>query len=242
MLLLAGNYLGDAAKEAEKFWRSGACIDVKTSVESKQVDPVATVQFTVDPEHKFDGAKVAAPVKATFSGKQQLTPTDRSQDPPASYTFSAGNQVGDKGTIQLEQVGKRGIGKKTLEFTVGISDYKVDVSAAGFGFITGIKCKGREGQWILSSSGSGTNGTIKFLLAPGQDAAEAHAVYDLGSGEATVHWDLLGVVTFIDGDPPMLRFGKMSGTATVKVQGQTISTPTEQLPFDAPLQVGKFCT
>lgn len=34
----------------------------------------------------------------------------------------------------------------------------------------------------------------------------------------------------------------MSGTATVKAGGQTISTPNEQGAFEVPLQAGKFCT
>ena len=106
-------YLAEAAKKAEAFWRYGECIDMKTSEESKQVSPPADADRhgRSDPQIRQrtgQGARHAA-----FAGKERLEPTDAAQDPPASLTFTAGREEGDKGTIELKQTGKRGIGKKT---------------------------------------------------------------------------------------------------------------------------------
>ena len=76
------------------------------------------MSLTVDATHKWDKQPVAAPIKAAFSGQASLSPTDKEQAPPASFTFIAGPKQGDKGTIDLTQTGVRGIGKKTVEFTV----------------------------------------------------------------------------------------------------------------------------
>jgi hypothetical protein len=42
---------------------------------------------------------------------------------PPTFTFIAGPNTGDKGTIELQQVSNRGIGKRTIEFTVGSSHF-----------------------------------------------------------------------------------------------------------------------
>ncbi len=82
---------------------------------------------------------------------------------------------------------------------------------------------------------------MMFTFAEGSTSADVHAVYDLGAGGGAVHWDMRGPVTFVDGDPPMLKFGKLAGTATVKLGGQTVTTPVEQPPLNSPLEVGSFC-
>jgi hypothetical protein len=117
-LVMASNAVGDAAKQAEKFWRSGACIELKTSQESRKVPANEPLTIDVDAVHRFDGAMVPAKIKASFSGKDRVDPADRPQAPPATFQFKAGATKGDTGTIDLEQVGVRGIAKKTLKFTV----------------------------------------------------------------------------------------------------------------------------
>ncbi len=118
LLAAADHYLAEAAREAEKFWRSGKCIELKPSEESRKVKPNEQVSLTVDSTHKWDKRPVTAPIKAAFNGQTSLSPTDAPQPPPASFTFVAGPKQGDKGTIDLTQTGVRGIGKKTVEFTV----------------------------------------------------------------------------------------------------------------------------
>jgi hypothetical protein len=241
-IVMADHYLAEAAKKAETFWRSGACIDMKTSEESKQVQPAESLTITVDPKHKFDGAQVKAPVTAAFTGKESLDPQGSPQDPPVSLTFKAGRDEGDKGTIELKQTGKRGIGKKTLEFTVGVADYKVKVVAPGMGELTGLKCNGKEGAWELSITAQGSSGTITFTIPRGATGGDAHLVYDLNAGGGRAHWDTRGPVTFVEGPVKTLQFGTLRGTATVRAAGRTITSPQELRSLTVPLEAGKFCT
>jgi hypothetical protein len=241
-IVMADHYLAEAAKRAESFWRSGACIDMKTSEESKQVQPGARLTITVDPKHKFDGAQVKAPVTAAFSGKENLDPRDSAQDPPVTLTFTAGREEGDKGTIELKQTGKRGIGKKTIEFTVGVADYKADVVAAGLGGLSLLKCNGKDGAWTLTMAARDAAGTIKFTLPRGGTTAEARAIYDVASGGGTAHWDVSGPVTFVEGDPAKLNFSTLRGKVTAEAGGQSITVDNQVAPFSVPLEAGKFCT
>ncbi len=241
MLLMAGNYLGDAAKEAEKFWRGGNCIELKTSEESKLVPPSKQLQISVDAQHKFDGSKVQAGITGKFSGKDHLDPDGRKQDPTANLTFKAGANEGDKGTIDLEQVGKRGIGKKQLVFTVGLQDYKLNIVQAGNGF-TAQKCNGPTGRWVINESiGGKPVGTWTFTLPEGSNTGTVHAVYDVAQGPVSAHWDQTGTVTFADGDPPMLAFGTLNGTVTVNIGGKKVTRSGASGPFDFQLEAGKFC-
>ncbi len=84
------------------------------------------------------------------------------QAPPASFTFIAGPKQGDKGTIDLTQTGVRGIGKKTVEFTVAGSS----VAFAGtyqtpYGIpkirapVGAVSCTGDlSGMWAVLSFGN----------------------------------------------------------------------------------------
>ena len=238
---MAQLFIGQVGKEAERFWRSGECVDLVPSEESKKVDPNEQIELTVEAKEALgDGGEIDAPIVATFSGKASLDPAGVPVDTPSKFTFKAGSEPDDKGTIELEQISVRGIGRKTVEFTVEPQDYKVTVLVAAGG-LTATKCDGHEGAWTISSTGAGTNGTMTFTFAEGSTSAEVHAVYDLGAGGGTAHWDMRGPVTFVDGDPPMLKFGKLTGTATVKLGGQTVTTPIDQPAFDSPLEVGSFC-
>ncbi len=238
---MAQLFIGLVGKEAERFWRSGECVVLVPSKESQKVDPNEQIELTVEAKEALgDGGEIDAPIVATFTGKASLDPAGVPVDTPSKFTFKAGSEPDDKGTIKLEQISVRGIGKETVEFTVKPQDYKVTVLVAAGGLTT-IKCDGHEGAWTVTSTGAGTNGTMKFTFAEGSTSADVHAVYDLGAGGGAVHWDMRGPLTFVDGDPPMLKFGKLTGTATVKLGGQTVTTPVEQPPLSSPLEVGSFC-
>ena len=136
-LLTVGLAVSLLADGAEKFWRSGQCIDLKTNEESRDVDAGETIDLSVEAVHKFDAQPVKAPVEAKLTGTKSLDPAGRPVDSPASFTFVAGDKDGDKGTIELTQTGKRGIGLKTVEFTVGgafLVTYKGTISLPGGGF------------------------------------------------------------------------------------------------------------
>ncbi len=107
------------AKETEAFWRSGKCIELTPSRDTGAVDPNEQVDLAVTAAGKFQPAEIAQPISATFSGAQSLDPTGEPVPYPPTFTFIAGANEGDKGTIDLQQVSNRGIGKRTVEFTVG---------------------------------------------------------------------------------------------------------------------------
>src|SRR6185436_8295731 len=117
--LFAMLFFGEIGKEAERFWRSGACIDLKPSRDTGTVDPGEQVDLTVTSTSKFgDHGEIKAPIVATFTGKQSLNPNDQPVDAPATFSFEAGPDEGDVGTIDLKQTSKRGIGLRQVVYTV----------------------------------------------------------------------------------------------------------------------------
>jgi hypothetical protein len=83
---------------------------------------------------------------------------------------------------------------------------------------------------------------MMFTIPRGGTTAEVHAVYVLGSGDATAHWDVRGPVSFVEGDPAMLKFGTLEGEVTVRAMGQSVTTRNKVAPFTVLLEAGKFCT
>jgi hypothetical protein len=125
----AEDYLKVLGKETERFWRSGECIKLKPSRDSGKVKPEEEIKLSVDALGAFDGKQISAPIKAAFSGKESLDPKDTPVDPPAIFNFKAGKEKNDKGTIDLLQTGKRGIGKKKVEFTVDLPELQAAIEA-----------------------------------------------------------------------------------------------------------------
>jgi hypothetical protein len=117
---MAQLFFGQVAREAETFWRSGECVEVVTSEESRKVDPSEQLDIELSAKAKLSGGEdIDKPFVAAFSGKDRIDPAAGSQMPAHSkLTFVAGSERGDKGTINLTQTSIRGIGKKTLEFEV----------------------------------------------------------------------------------------------------------------------------
>jgi hypothetical protein len=125
----AEDYLKVLGKETEKFWRSGECIKLKPSRDSGKVKPEEEIKLSVDSLGAFDGKQITAKIKAAFTGKESLDPKDTPIDPPAVFNFKAGKEKDDKGTIDLLQTGKRGIGKKKVEFTVDLPQLQAAIEA-----------------------------------------------------------------------------------------------------------------
>ena len=105
--------LGMIGKETEAFWRSGKCIELTPSRDTGKVHPNEQVDLSVTAAGKFQKAEIAQPISATFSGAQSLDPMGDPVPYPPTFTFMAGPNDGDKGTIDLQQVSNRGIGKRT---------------------------------------------------------------------------------------------------------------------------------
>ena len=118
MLIMADSYLSKVGKAAESFWRGGNCIDLKTTEKTRDVSPDEQVGIDINPVHKFDGQPVKAPVVAKFNGTKEVRPVESPVDPPSHFDFTSGPNEGDKGTIDFQQTGKRGIGKLEIVYTV----------------------------------------------------------------------------------------------------------------------------
>ena len=117
-------------KEAEKYWRSGECVELKPSRDTGKVDPEEKIDLTVTSKAKFgDKGEINAPIVAAFSGKKSLDPHDQPVDAPAHFAFESGKDEGDVGTIDLKQTSRRGIGKKQVIFTVSGKPLLVSVSS-----------------------------------------------------------------------------------------------------------------
>ena len=238
-------FLSEVGKEAEKFWRSGKCIEITTNEDSRDVDPGAAVEIIAEALGKFDREQIEAPIKASFNGKESLDPVNEARDPPATFNFKAGGEDGDKGTIDLEQVGRRGIGKKQIVFTVGASDYRVINAQTAIGGITGTKCDGLAGPWTLQWHGQGATASsaTTFTLPEDGGTAPAHTNLTLDFGEAKSVYVLDGsasVATRPDGTPTLF-FVIGSGTVTVSAQGQS-HTQSISFPGTAyELETGDFC-
>jgi hypothetical protein len=106
------------AAETEEFWRSGACIDLQPSEESRRVEANERVSIQVNPIQKFDGQAVDAPTIGTFTGVASFEPDGAPVEPGGSFDYVAGDEFGDKGTIELKQTSRRGIGKAVIEFSL----------------------------------------------------------------------------------------------------------------------------
>ena len=94
---MAQLFLAEVGKEAERFWRKGECIDIKTTKESKKVNPSEQVRFDATAKGKFDGADINAPIKGTFTGKESLDPNGEKKDPPVSVHLQGRQPEGRQG-------------------------------------------------------------------------------------------------------------------------------------------------
>jgi hypothetical protein len=230
------------AVEAEKFWRSGKCVDMNSSVESKNVAPKEKVTFTVEPRGAFDKQPIDAGLDVMFDGKESLDPSSGNHKPPVSFTYTAGEKKDEKGTISLKQTSNRGIGTKTITFTVGEQDYKINY-AGGYVY-NGTKCKGLAGPWTVQITVGGGNGTVTFTIPEDLGTAVATTDYKLNVAGTKNTFHLVGTVkasTDADGKA-FLILALGSGTITqVNPNGSGTFPMTDPTVDNIPLETGSFC-
>ena len=107
-----------AYKDAQKAWRGGKCVKVESSEHSRNVAAEDTIHLDATPVHVIDGSHLDKPIVATIAGTQSILPEGTEQPAPASFTYIAGPDIGDKGTVTLTSTSNRGIGTLIIEFTV----------------------------------------------------------------------------------------------------------------------------
>jgi hypothetical protein len=187
---LAQLFLAEVGKEAERYWRSGECVELKPSRDTGTVDPEEKIDLTVSSKAKYgEHEDISAPIVAAFSGKKSLDPHDQPQNAPAHFAFEAGPDEGDVGTIDLKQTSRRGIGKKQVVFTVSGKPLLVSVSSKSVANIgVTLTYQGTVRDLKIAHQGDAYQGkgpmkvTITLTLtAPGASCTgSASKSYDIG--------------------------------------------------------------
>lgn len=235
--------IGAIAVQAEEFWRSGKCVDMNASIDSKKVAPKEKVTFTVAPRGKWDSQPIDADVSVRFEGKESSDPSSGSHKPPVSITYTAGEKKDDKGSVHLEQTSMRGIGRKSITFTVGDSDYRVGQGGMTYVY-SGTKCKGLAGPWTLNINVGGGMGTVTFTIPENLGAAVAATSYKLSIAGTSNVFNLTGTVTpKTDAEGKVtLVFALGSGTLTQQHPDGSITLSFSDPTVDnIALETGSFC-
>ena len=201
--------------KAQSVWRSGKCVTIEASENSRKVRPREHISFTAQPKHAIEGNLLDKPVEARFTGLASLSPIGVRQMPLASFDFVAGPRERDRGTVMLESTSNRGIGRLDVTFEVA-ANFEID-APSGSGRITGKKCGGIDGLWEAA-------GTYHSTLGGGiTDGEQAWAItVDETSMMATytyvVHqtMKIAGITVFVEGDA--------AGTASVSVDDDGVLT------------------
>jgi hypothetical protein len=114
-----------AAKEAEKLWKSGKCLELIVDPKSGDVEADEVKDVTATLKHKIDGNELDKPVTATLIGLKSVEPAGQKQPAPATVSFTAGPKEGDFGRIVFKSVSNRGIVETDVTYTVHATGWKV---------------------------------------------------------------------------------------------------------------------
>jgi hypothetical protein len=229
---MAALFLGEVGKEAERFWRSGKCFEMKTNEESRKVEPDEEIDVEVTTvTGKFGGGDVDKPVIAAFNGKERIDPASGTSMPmPARLTFKAGSEPRDKGTIDLKQTSNRGIALKTLEFEVQPKD--LWIKATGRLDEPGANLRLTIDQTKLEKVDQGYQATV-----PGQVSGTVDV---LGcSKNVSVGMSFRVIATVDEADPDLVRLFVLSADTgndeqEITCQGVTTKTPIPYADFNMP--------
>ena len=114
-----------AAKEAEKLWRSGKCVELTVDPASRDVEADEVLDVTATLKHLIEGNELDKPVEAALSGVKSIDPAGEKQPAPATVTYTAGPKEDDFGRIAFKSVSNRGIAEKTVVYTVKTTGWDV---------------------------------------------------------------------------------------------------------------------
>jgi hypothetical protein len=180
--------LGSAA---EKFWRDGKCIEVIVAPAGGDVDPSSVTEVTVKVKQKFEGNELNKPVEAALSGVKTIDPAGTKQPAPATFKYTAGVKDGDRGDIELKSVSNRGIGKKSVTFTVHAVGW-MTTATSPLGDVTGKKCDGLGGPWTINGVEHLGPLTVTTKVVVTINLATLEGTFDfhkdqVGAGTVTTH-------------------------------------------------------
>lgn len=227
--------LGSAA---ETFWRDGKCIEVIVAPAGGDVDANSMTEVTVKVKHRIEGNELSKPVEATLAGVKSVEPAGVKKPAPATFTYTAGAADGDKGDIEFKSVSNRGIGKKTVTFTVAAKGWMYRETSNPLGNSSGEKCDGLGGDWTVNGvqdiAGTLTV-TIKVVVTINPTTLEGTFDFhkdQVGGGTLTTHQsngsariavNADGSVTMtLDPAPIYLKTTTQFGSADATVQGDKL--------------------
>jgi hypothetical protein len=159
---------GFAMNFAQSKWRSGFCLEIRTTEESSSVDPGAVVQFTATVWHRFDAREEQHPIRGSLSTEESLVPKDEPQDPPVIYTYTAPDESGKTNTVRLESTSNRGIANKYIEFETGAPGYRIEldeIAKASNLSVSGGVCDLTK-NWTTSLVYGANEMTLVFEIVP----------------------------------------------------------------------------
>ena len=155
------------------------------------VDASSTTQVTVKVKHRIEGNELNKPVEATLAGVKTIDPQGVKRPAPATFTFTAGPKAGDKGDIEFKSVSNRGIGKKSVTFTVKATGWTTTATDP-LGSTTGTKCGGLGGDWLIQGTQLVGILTVKIKVVVTINETTLEGTFDfhkdqVGGGTVTTH-------------------------------------------------------
>ena len=227
-IALVGATVREVGKAAEKYWRSGKCIELQPSETTRDVDPQEELSIDTRAVGHFDRAEIDAPIRATLSGVATLEPLDTPQDPPATVTYTAGEEQGDEGTVTFKQVGRRGIGMIDETFTVAPQELRLDITGTGSTTVPGASVSGTStatGVVLAFNEGTGRYENdafpIEFDLSIGLPGCPSSAAFTkIGKISATPD----------EADPDALTIAFAQAQVDLGTVSCTIGSRTIDLP------------
>lgn len=234
-IAMLGTTVRELGKAAETYWRSGKCIELQPSETTRDVDPQEELAIDTRAVGRFDGAEIDAPIRATLSGVATLEPLDTPQDPPATVTYTAGDEQGDQGTVTFKQVGRRGIGMIDETFTVAPQELLLDITGTGSTTVPGGSVNGTTtatGVVLAFNEGTGRyendSFPIQFDLSIGMPGCPGSAAF-IRTGKISATPD--------EADPDALTIAFAQAQFDLATVSCTIGSRTIDLPV-APYEAG----
>ncbi len=221
--------------KAEKFWRNGKCVEVIVDPEGGDVDPDSITDVIAKVRHKFEGNELDKPVEATLVGVKAIDPAGEKQPAPATVGFTAGSKNGDVGEVTFKTVSNRGIGEKTVKFTVR-SGWIIGRESSP---VFGKKCDGLGGKWVINQKSTGV-GDASGVWVVTIDEKTLRGTYTVDlfatSGDSSVRQQVTGgtasLIVEADGSVTMtLTGGQVVITVTTPDETRIVTPPPADYQF-----------
>lgn len=225
---LATMIANTVTEDAERYWRSGACVEVRLTPSDGPTDlePGQRVDIDIDPVSKIDGAPTGGDVVTELvDGGDAVTPAGTELAAPTSVSYNAPDDGG--GTVEAVATSRRGVGRNSLRLETGSSGWVVSGSDGVFD-VAGVKCGEPGGTWSLSLSAYFDGGSFTGEVIAELDPDTLVGSYDLtgtwSGGPVTLPQRGTGPIRFVVEGPDSGRLefestGWTSGAAGGGRQG-----------------------